>query len=257
MTESKISTISLVTTTYNDTKNLIQTIKSLNKSISMHLIHIIVDAGTINLQDNLQQIKLCDNYQFKLFTVPDIGIYEGMNYGISMVETKYYMILNSGTKLDVFMLEKLVSNREVNFEESSDVVYVGYTKLTGLRGFISKKPSLFRTKDIVKSGWFPWVNHESIIYPSNLKIFHNIEKYRIAADLDFIGNFASQCRVVHLKKVLIEYPKGGFSDNPDNKYYKRREYMLILKKWLRQRHVRGVIIVITRIIKDEILNLLK
>ena len=32
--------------------------------------------------------------------------------------------------------------------------------------------------------------------------------------------------------------------------------MLILKKWLRQRHVRGVIIVITRIIKDEILNLL-
>lgn len=89
--------LSIVTVTFNDLNGLNETLKTIPKSPLIEWI--IVDGGSHKLiLDEIETIAA--NNQATLLYGPDLGIFHGMNKGLTQSQGKYILFLNSGDSLE-------------------------------------------------------------------------------------------------------------------------------------------------------------
>lgn len=100
--------LTIITITYNNEKELVDTINSFNMLLELGTKCIIVNGGkkVTNKLFNKENIKLVEE--------ADFGIYHALNKGQNLVETKYYIKIHSGDKFlpSVETTAKLIEKME-------------------------------------------------------------------------------------------------------------------------------------------------
>lgn len=111
--------VSIVTTVFNNSEQLEQTIQSvINQDAYSHVEYIIKDAGS---KDNF--IDVVNKYKNVISIVEsqkDNGIYDGMQRGILLSKGKYFAILNSG---DIYRNSDVISTFIRAFKTDKDFYY--------------------------------------------------------------------------------------------------------------------------------------
>lgn len=183
-----LESLSIVTITYNNPEDLLNTYNSLTSFRNAGGQHIIVNGGTT--------IKHLVSNDCVLLEEPDKGIYDALNKGINLVKTPYLMLIHSG---DLFVATLNVLEEQINVmnEKQLDIMLNDCTIEfgTGERLMSSKN-------------WKPWMfklgaqpPHPPTIYKSdfvaNLKYDIN---HPVIADFDYLE------RIFELKPL---YDKGN------------------------------------------------
>lgn len=164
----KFKNLSILTITYNNENELIDTIESINPLLKNGAKSIIINGGNI--------LKSDFPYS-KIITEKDNGIYDALNKGLDLIKTDYLMFIHSGDEL--FSLEN-VQNLFYEINENGFDICLGATIIKD-DNYQRKHSSFF---------WKPWMllfyaqpPHLSAIYSTNLfKHFRFNKKLSIVSD---------------------------------------------------------------------------
>lgn len=235
---SAVFHINIIITHYNDTNNLITTLKSIASQSYRHYKVHIVDAGTPQMEDRI--CSLIDDTRLIVTTLPGVGIYEGMNYGISCVPNgEMFQILNAGSVYcNENSLEVVVSKMK-----TSSTLYVCTASLEYIEG---DERTVYPSP--VK---FPFdIFHEACIYPSATRIYHRLDR-SVSADIYFLMDMDDFCKsTVYTDVRLIRYLKGGRSDSDIYTLQKIKCYVEISLRLLKRGRYYACWLYMLRVAKD-------
>lgn len=112
---------SLITVTYNSSKTLTDTLKSVLSQTYSDIEYIIVDgASKDNTVSIIKEYEPKFNGRMKWISEPDKGLYDAMNKGIRMATGDVVGILNSD---DLFMDNEVISDIASDFDGQTDAVF--------------------------------------------------------------------------------------------------------------------------------------
>ena len=174
--------ITIVTVTYNCSRILEKTIKSVISQTYKEIEYIIVDGGSTD--GTIEIIKKYDSKIAKWISEPDKGIYDAMNKGIDMATGEWINFMNAG---DMFYSNITLSNI---FNKD----YSGFDFIYGDRIYVNKdgqkyeKPLLFfeTTKYCPTKGCC----HQSTFVKKNIAI-----KYKFSLEYKFSGDYEMMYRI--------------------------------------------------------------
>ena len=193
-----LSSLSIITITYNNPEDLLNTYNSLESFRKAGGQHIIVNGGTT--------IKHLISDDCILLEGPDKGIYDALNKGINLVQTPYLMLIHSG---DLFVatlnvLEEQISEMNKN---QLDILLNDCTIEFG------KSKRLMSSKN-----WKPWMfklgaqpPHPPTIYKSSFveHLKYDIN-HTVISDFDYLERvFKSTPQFGKGNQTLIHMSAGG------------------------------------------------
>lgn len=190
--------ITIITTFRDDYQELLKTIRSIQLQKKIEIFHILLNASNFNSNDeDIMQYFQSSNTD--VLNTKGLGQYFCINKGINLVQTKYFLIINSGTTfVDHLSIHKAM--QDVSYE---DIIFNSSVVISPNGSFINK-PSI----RLLPYG----VHHEACIYSSK-EINHDLSIGHVA-DLDFMSKHLKAAKA-HVKintKPFIFYPRGGVSD---------------------------------------------
>lgn len=193
-------TISVITISFNNLQDVIETCKSVDEQELKPFEHIIIDGSPNKEINNHLTSAPQPNYR-NWTTEPDEGIADAFNKGIQKATGEITLLLNSGDTLyDKSVLQKV---NEV-FEKDKDLKWC-HGKLELMRGgvwVIVGKPferaKLYRG---MRSTFHPTMFVKKELYDK-----HGLFKkeLKMAMDYDFL------CRIADEKNTFIDYPLARF-----------------------------------------------
>lgn len=175
-----LESLSIVTITYNNPEDLLNTYNSLESFRKAGGQHIIVNGGST--------IKALIDDDCVLLEEPDRGIYDALNKGIILVKTDYFMLIHSG---DSLVAPNLILKNQLSF-----------MRLRNLDILLNSCTIQFGKKKRLMSSrlWRPWMfnigaqpPHPPIIYKTQ-----SVEQYKYLVKHTVIADFA------YLKKLFID-----------------------------------------------------
>lgn len=183
-----LPSLSIVTITYNNPEDLLNTYNSLESFRNAGGQHIIVNGGTT--------IKHLISDDCVLLEEPDKGIYDALNKGINLVQTPYLMLIHSG---DLFVTTLNVLEEQISAMNKNQLDIL----LNDCTIEFGKGKRLMSSKN-----WKPWMfklgaqpPHPPTIYKSSyiqgLKYDTN---HPVIADFDYLER---------IFKDLPKYSKGN------------------------------------------------
>jgi glycosyltransferase involved in cell wall biosynthesis len=180
---------SIITVVKNGEQFICDAIKSLHKQHDVNFEHIIIDGGSTD--KTIKNIELSRKNLKKntilFYKFNNKGLYESLNFGISVSRGKYIGLLHSD---DFYKSNKILSNikKFIKQNNNSDLVYSDIlfckrnSKKTIIRKFIAGDYSFKK----FENGWhFP---HTSMVIQKKLLLKVNCynTKYKIASDYDLM-----------------------------------------------------------------------
>lgn len=222
--------ISVITVSYNSSKTIEETIKSVLNQTYKDFEYIIIDGGSTD--GTLDIIKRYESFfkgKLKWISEKDKGIYDAMNKGINMANGDIISLLNSD---DIFFDNKVLENVLNVFIKSgadvvfSDVWYFNNDPSKIIRKWQGKPGKIFL-------GWIP--GHPGVfvkksVYESEGKYDIN---FQIAADYDFLLRIFKDNNIskVYYPNCTVLMRLGGTSTgNFKNILKGNKEVILALKK---------------------------
>lgn len=203
--------ISIITATYNSSKTITDTLKSVKRQTFSNIEHIVVDG---NSTDNTLGLIKKHNHAGPIISEPDAGIYDAMNKGLQMATGDVIGILNSD---DFFHDQYVVENIANAFQHYNcdaiygDLVFVdknntsqikrkwiagGYNEKLFLKGWMPPHPTFYVKKEVY----------------DKLGLFNTTLKS--AADYELLLRFLyiNQIKVQYLPGVIVHMREGGRSN---------------------------------------------
>ena len=196
---------SIITPTFNSSKDIIKNIDSLNRQKFINFEQIIID--NLSTDKTLEIIKKRARYKIRIFSKKDKGIYNAMNKGAVLARGKFILFLNSDDWLEKNSLEFVVNTILKN---SNYHVYYGDSN------FYNKKIFQFKHKSnidkILKKNS---ISHQAIYYKKDIfRKFKYNEKYKVAADYDLtIKLIKNKYKFFYINSILSNNSLGGYSSN--------------------------------------------
>lgn len=219
---------SIVTVTYNDCANLINTCKSVMAQTCSDFEWIVIDGfSSDETKPFLESLQMSN---FSYLIEKDEGLYDAMNKGVKRSNGRYLIFLNSG---DVFSSDNLLENVQmlINKEvDNVDFVY-GDSQEISTEGKIFYKKS--RSISWKKFGMF--THHQAMFYKREILIEKGIEynqAFSIAGDYDFTLHFLQYAHgTLYIPVSICTFLQGGLS----HKNWRRgiAQANLIRQKYLR------------------------
>jgi len=204
--------VSIVTITYNSSKTIVDTIKSVISQTYKDVEFIIIDGASTD--DTLTKIKLYSSSINVLISEPDKGIYDAMNKGLSKASGEIVAILNSDDVYShSFVLEKIVNEFKAT---NSDGVYADlhYVDSIDTRKIVRRwKSGVYRDNSFLY-GWMP--PHPSFFVKR--KVYEKYGKFntilKSAADYELMLRFIHKykIKISYLPEVLVNMRIGGASN---------------------------------------------
>ena len=193
-----LQSLSIVTITYNNPEELLNTYNSLESFRKAGGQHIIVNGGT-----TINHLIGDDCF---LLEEPDKGIYDALNKGIELVQTPYLMLIHSGDFLiaPLNVLEKQLNKmREEQFDMMLNDCTIEFGKVKRLMSAKNWRPWMF------KLGAQP--PHPPIIYRRNfIAPFHYDIAHPIIADFKYLEElFSIEVKYDYGDELLIHMNGGG------------------------------------------------
>lgn len=200
--------VSIITTTYNDSKNLKNTIDQVLKQDYKNIEYIIVDG--LSTDDTLSVIKEAEELfkgRMKWISEKDDGIYDAINKGIKMATGDII-----GCCFDTFSDNHVISDMVVAIENErtdgvhGDLLYVEGDKV--VRTWRQRSGS-------IRYGWMP--GHPTLYLKKVVYDTYGLYKtdYTCSADYEFIVRILKdeKVKLSYIPRVLIKMSYGGTSTN--------------------------------------------
>ena len=234
--------ISIITVNYNGAKTLKQTIESILNQTYDNVEYIIIDGKSKD--DSLEIIKAYESkfkkrgYIYRYISEKDSGIYNAMNKGLNLVTGDIIGILNSDDWYENITLENVAN--EFKKYQDLQMVYGILRKI--------KNEKYFELKGNYYSfgvGLHPAVFLRKEIYD---KYGNFNEKYRIAADTDFLLRLKrNNINYKFIEKIFTNFRIGGVSTTNElkmnlehldvcyrnNEISKNRKMILVFRSYLK------------------------
>lgn len=232
-----IPSVSIITATYNDLGNLIETADSINLNLFRNIEWIVIDGGSSDTTvDWLSNYKLDINLTW--ISEKDYGIYDAWNKGLNLAKGKWIIFLGAGDLLDKNWISHALCNAHLN----PQIIYgdnILYKKPLGY--YYGKKRGIEwgRAKTFIKYSMclpHPGMLHRNDLFKNNK---FNIN-YKIAGDWDFFLRskiiFGIYLIDTNMSCVLMEGISSSYKKVTDS--YK--EYIQIIKKGIAERSLKEV-----------------
>lgn len=219
---SMLESLSIVTITYNNPEDLLNTYNSLTSFRNAGGQHIIVNGGTT--------IKHLISNDCVLLEEPDKGIYDALNKGINLVKTPYLMLIHSGD-LFVATLNVLEEQITVMTEKHLDVMLNDCTIEFGTG-----------TRHMSSRNWKPWMfklgaqpPHPPTIYKSAfVENFKYDTNHSVIADFDYLERlFKRKPKYDKGKQTLVFMSAGGKTSSGLSSFFYVTKEFVHLKGLLR------------------------
>ena len=215
--------VSIITSSYNSEKTIIDTIKSVNNQTYSNIEHIFIDGNSHD--STLEIIKKHSTRKKVVVSEKDEGIYFAMNKGLKIASGNIIAILNSD---DFYANKNVVENIVSIFKaENSDAVYadLDYIDKTNTDEntnegnieyrIIRKWRSGVYKQGMLKFGWMP--PHPTLFVTkktyNNLGLFNT--NFKSAADYEIMLRFIhkNSIKLDYLPKVTVKMRIGGLSNS--------------------------------------------
>ncbi len=192
--------LSIITVTLNNRTGLKKTANSLKIQTCQDFEWIIVDGAS-----NDGTTKDLKNYNARIISEPDDGIYDAMNKGIDIARGDYLLFLNAGDSLaQKITLEEIQAAARL---KNPGFIYGDSWESTA--GKLYYKAS--RSHQSIVTGMF--THHQSMIYKRNeIAAIRYNSVYKIASDYEFTLSFLNQDKdIIYLKTPICIFASGGVS----------------------------------------------
>ncbi|PSU22931.1 glycosyltransferase family 2 protein [Photobacterium kishitanii] len=204
--------VSIITATYNSSRTIIDTLKSLEEQTYSNIEYIIIDGAS---KDNtLDVIKNNCSRVSTIISEPDNGIYDALNKGINLATGDIVGFLHSD---DLFAypeaIEDIVKSMSKNNTDAiyADLQYVDKDNINSIvRYWRSGEYNINKVKD----GWMP--PHPT--FYMKRKCYEQFGlfdlKFKISADYDSLLRYLylNNISMSYLPKVTIKMRVGGASN---------------------------------------------
>jgi glycosyltransferase involved in cell wall biosynthesis len=202
--------ITIITTTYNSTKTVRDTLESVRRQTYPNIEHIVVDGGskddTLNVVKNFSHVK-------KVISERDYGVYDAMNKGISLATGDVIGFLNSD---DIYADDSVIERIAHVFESKnvdslySDLDYFESSPQNVVRSWIS---GLCKRKRFL----FGWMPPHPTFYAKK-SVYDRFGKFDLtfkqAADYEIMLRFLYRHGITthYLQGVSVKMRVGGLSN---------------------------------------------
>lgn len=212
MNKSSNIKVSIITSSYNSSETIDDTIISVNNQSYSNIEHVFIDG---NSSDNsVEIINESSSREKVLVSEKDKGIYDAMNKGVALASGDIVAILNSD---DFYADENVVSDIIDLFENSgADAVYADLDYITEDKTKVVRKwRSGSYSHGMFKWGWMP--PHPTLFVKKEV-----YEKYgnfnlelKSAADYEIMLRFIhkQKIKLSYLEKVTVKMRVGGLSNS--------------------------------------------
>ncbi|MFA0409765.1 glycosyltransferase family 2 protein [Vibrio splendidus] len=204
--------VSVITATYNSSKTVLDTLKSLNEQTYSDIEYIIIDGGSSD--NTVSVIKEHCSKVASIVSEPDKGIYDALNKGISAATGDIVGFLHSDDLLAYpDAIKELVETLQ---REKTQAVYADleYVSKGDTSKVIRKWTSGAFEKQKLRSGWMP--PHPTFFMKRDLYIKHGMFDLdlKIAADYDSLLRYLwiNNVTASYLPKVVTKMRVGGASN---------------------------------------------
>jgi glycosyltransferase len=203
--------ISIITATFNSSKTLRDTMRSVMEQDYPNVEHLIIDGAS---KDDTLAIARSYSHVAKIVSEKDRGIYDAMNKGIAIATGDVIGILNSD---DIYVHDHILSHVMNAFTDpSTDVVYgdLQYVSASNLNKITRTWRAGSFTKKKFYYGWMP--PHPAFFVRK--KVYDTVGSFnlalRSAADYEFMLRVLLKYdhHVRYIPEVLVKMRVGGISN---------------------------------------------
>jgi glycosyltransferase len=206
MSELKIS---IVTISFNNARDIRQTIESVVKQSYENIEYIIIDGGSKD--DTLNIVQEYKSRLAKVISEPDRNMYDAINKGLKLASGDIVGLIHAGDRL---FNSEIITKIADHFNENDIDIMYGNSILVNKKDVpvrINKSPEF--TRGLVKRGWMP--SHQSIYIKR--KLLEEIGYYNLdlhpSSDYEFFLRYFyfSNLRIKRLNEFVLRFSMGGRS----------------------------------------------
>lgn len=198
--------------------------------------YLISEGYHLSESDGLQEIYVKEGGfpDVRIYSVPDSGIYDAMNYAVKMAKGDYISFMNCGDSF--YSPDVLCKTKEVMESTGNKKIYYGdaYFRRAGNIMHLPEK--------ITPSQCYRHIPcHQACFFKRELWRNKQLNpKYKIRADYDFFlyNYFVGKARPVCLNMVVADYEGGGYSESKENRRRDREEHRSITEKYMSKKQIR-------------------
>lgn len=211
---------SIITITYNASKELPATMCSVAEQTFRDFEHLIIDGAskddTVGIAEKMATPNLL------IYSEPDKGLYDAMNKGLRKAKGKYLIFLNAG---DAFHDKNVLMLMSQVVSDDTDIIYGDTNLVDANREFVAKRHLSVPEKltfNSFRKGML--VCHQAFVVRRELAPEYDL-RYRFSADYEWCLRClkkTSYHRCKNLHKVIVDYLVDGLTDKNHKASLKER-----------------------------------
>lgn len=201
---------SIITITFNASKELPPTMQSVASQTFQNFEHLIIDGKSTD--NTIDVAKNLGTENIRIFSEKDNGLYDAMNKGIKVAQGKYLIFLNAG---DSFHENSTLQSYAESAEKNPDIIYGDTIVVNSERKIIAPRhlsaPETL-TFESFKRGMS--VCHQAFVVKREIAPTYNLN-YRFSADYEWCLRcikMSTPDNCINLNKVVIDYLSDGLTD---------------------------------------------
>ena len=206
--------VSIITTTYNSSRTIRDTIESVISQKYDNIEYLLIDGfSDDNTIDIVRSYDELSSRNLKIISESDSGIYDAMNKGIKLATGDIIGFLNSDDFFkDAYVVNKIVETFDANIDAVyGDVLYVDKDNIFNVKRFYSS--SLFK-RWTMRIGFMP--AHPTFYVRKNIvkEIGGFNKEYKIAADFELLFRYiyVNRIKTKYIREVMVIMRDGGISN---------------------------------------------
>lgn len=204
-----MKTLSLITASYNSSRTIADTLRSVNAQTYPKIEYLVVDGGSKD--DTMAIVEREGERVTSAVSEPDKGIYDAYNKGLRRATGDVIGFINSD---DYYCAPDVIESVMKAFEDPTveavhaDLVYVDPDKTDKIERHWKSRPA---TVENLRRGFIPAHPTLFLTRAAYDKVGEYDTNYRLAADYDFMlrAFYVQQLKSVYLPQIWVRMRSGG------------------------------------------------
>lgn len=211
--------LSIITPVFNAENNIKNYLESIANQTFDDFELIIIDGKSTDQTIPIIQKTTKDIDCIKIFSEPDLGIYDAMNKGMQFASGEWLYFIGAD---DTFYNERTLQNISKKLDSESDLVYGNVMHMA--------KGKVLHGKIDIGYLFFTNICHQCVFYRRDFaqKIGAYNLQFKIYADWDYnIRCFSASKKIKYVEDIICNYSGTGFSSIHSDQYFLKNKYKIL------------------------------